>query len=87
MNTDYSQLGIAGVTLAILFFIVRYFVSTITKKDEANALLTQKLFELSQQGLAVQQKLATSLDANTEAAKESSDKLTALFEEVIKGKK
>lgn len=31
---DYSQLGIAGLTLGILFFIVRWFVATISKKDK-----------------------------------------------------
>lgn len=28
-----TQLGISGLTLAILFFIVKYFVSTLDKKD------------------------------------------------------
>jgi hypothetical protein len=31
--TDISQLGVSGLCLAILFFIVRYFVSTIREKD------------------------------------------------------
>lgn len=31
---DFTQLGIAGLTLAILFFVVRYFVAAMTKKDD-----------------------------------------------------
>ena len=38
---DYSQLGIAGLTLGILFFIVRWFVDTITKKDEQISIITE----------------------------------------------
>lgn len=34
MNGDWTQLGIAGLTLLILFFIVRYFVQAITLKDK-----------------------------------------------------
>jgi hypothetical protein len=30
---DYTQLGVAGATLAILFFIIRYFVASLDKKD------------------------------------------------------
>ena len=30
----WTQLGIAGLTLAILFFVVRYFVAAITAKDK-----------------------------------------------------
>lgn len=30
----FTQLGVAGITLAILFFIVRYFVDAMKAKDE-----------------------------------------------------
>ena len=31
--TDYTQFGIAGLTLGILFIIVKYFIEAINKKD------------------------------------------------------
>lgn len=34
MTPEITQFGIAGLTLAILFFIVRYFVAALTKKDD-----------------------------------------------------
>ena len=34
MNGDWTQLGIAGATLIILFFVIRYFISAMTKKDD-----------------------------------------------------
>ena len=34
MPQEFAQFGVAGITLAILFFIVRYFVSTIREKDK-----------------------------------------------------
>ena len=42
----YTQLGIAGITLGILFFIVRYFVDTIKEKDRTTLELTRKLIEM-----------------------------------------
>lgn len=31
---QFANYGIAGITLVILFFIVKYFVAAMTKKDE-----------------------------------------------------
>ncbi|MBZ5529714.1 MAG: hypothetical protein LAN71_17695 [Acidobacteriia bacterium] len=33
MSEQITQLGISGITLAILFFIVRWFIQTINRKD------------------------------------------------------
>lgn len=32
--TDYTQLGIAGLTLAILFFVVKYFISALKDSNK-----------------------------------------------------
>ena len=32
--TGISQLGVAGITLIILWVVVRYFITAITRKDE-----------------------------------------------------
>lgn len=34
MQGDFSQLGFASATLGILWFIVRYFITAIEKKDD-----------------------------------------------------
>ena len=44
MPSDLTQLGISGLTLGILFVIVRYFISALTKKDEQ---ITQIVKEFS----------------------------------------
>jgi len=33
MTQEFSQLGISGLTLGILFFIVRYFITALKDKD------------------------------------------------------
>jgi len=39
---NYSQLGISGLTLGILFFIVRWFITTISRKDEQISHITDE---------------------------------------------
>ncbi len=83
---NWTQLGIAGLTLAILAFIVRYFVSALDKKDARNIELANKLLDLSEENIKTNNKLAESIDKNTEIAKTTSDNLTKLMVEVIKSK-
>lgn len=44
---DYTQLGIAGITLGILYFIVRYFVSALRQKDVVILEAYRKINEIS----------------------------------------
>ncbi len=83
---DWTQLGIAGITLAILAFIVRYFVSALNEKDTRNGELANKLLDLSQENVKTNSKLAESIDKNTEIARSNSDILTKLMVELIKSK-
>lgn len=39
---DFTQLGIAGATLAILFLVVRYFIQAIDKKDTYITRITEQ---------------------------------------------
>ncbi len=41
MTETLTNLGVAGATLAILFFIVKFFVSAITKKDDYITAITK----------------------------------------------
>jgi len=67
---ELTNLGVAGVTLAILFFIVRYFVSTLTKKDEYISTITKEFSTIVSNHLThavkVEEKMA---DSNQEVAK------------------
>lgn len=86
MPDNITQLGIAGVTLAILFFIVRYFVEALKEKDKRNGDLADKLLDLSQGNIEANKKLSDSIDANTQATKTNTDNLSKLMLELIKSK-
>jgi hypothetical protein len=64
---SYTQLGIAGVTLGILFFIVRYFVSALTKQGDRHYELTEKFIQLSKDNIESHHRLADSIDANVKS--------------------
>jgi hypothetical protein len=84
---DYTQLGIAGLTLGILFFIVRYFVSAMNKKDEMLLKQHEELKELTIKGMESTEKFTQAVNLNTQTAKKSADNLTKLILEVIKTNK
>lgn len=91
MENSWTQLGLAGATLAILFFIVKYFVATLNKKDVDITELNKKFIELSEKNITSHNELAQALDKNTQsnkevatATKEGNDKLTAMILKVIK---
>ncbi len=44
MTDQFVQLGISGVTLAILFFVVRWFTTVIQTKDASIAIITEKFY-------------------------------------------
>lgn len=83
---NFTQLGIAGITLAILFFIVRYFVQAMNKKDDVIELQHRELKDLTVKGMDQTAKFTEAVNKNTEAAKESSDNLTKMMLELIKTK-
>lgn len=91
-NATTIGLGsLAASILGILFFVVKYFVKALNKKDEDIKELTEKLIKISEENIISHNQLAQSIDASTtsnkevaKATKDSSDKLTALMLRVIK---
>lgn len=93
MPDNITQLGVSGLTLGILYFVVKNFVKTINKKDEHIERLTEKFIDMGKQNIESHLGLTKSIDANTEAtrqAKESSkkdnDNLSKLILKLIKTK-
>lgn len=83
-GSDYTQLGLAGITLAILFFVVRYFVQAMQEKDKVNKELTDKFIEITRGTIESQNKLAEAIDQNTSASKSNTDKLSLLVLKALK---
>ena len=59
---SFTQLGIAGATLLILLFVVRYFISAMDKKDTYIQSITEKFSEtvnthLANENIARQQEM------------------------------
>ena len=89
----YTQLGIAGLTLGILFFIVRYFISALDKKDGTISGLTDRFIKVTEDTNQSHAELTTAIGMNTkvtkesvEASKKSSDNLTKLVLKIVKTK-
>jgi hypothetical protein len=49
MGNDYTQLGISGLALGIIFFIVRYFVAAMKSKDNLIIDSMRKVYDISSQ--------------------------------------
>ena len=67
----YTQLGIAGLTLGILFFIVRYFISALDKKDGTISGLTDRFIKVTEDTNQSHAELTTAIGMNTKVTKES----------------
>ena len=71
MYEQLTQLGISGLTLGILLFVVRFFVSNIDKKDAYIKELTSNFLIVIQNHIihetAAQNKTSTALDGLTKA--------------------
>ena len=87
----YTQLGISGVTLGILFFIVRYFISAMDKKDSIIIDQYKALRELTERSILSIDKVSNTIEINTNATKTaaevtklSANNLTKLMLKVIK---
>jgi hypothetical protein len=65
--SDITQLGLAGATLAILFFIVRYFVQALKDAREDHKELTQKFIDLTKSDIETRARDTESRDKFTEA--------------------
>ena len=79
---QYTQLGLAGVTLGILFFTVQYFVKAINHKDSMNYELTQKFIKIAQDNIDTRR-------VQTEVMKKqvkSTDKLSTIINDLMKKK-
>lgn len=84
-QVDFTQLGLAGAMLSILFFIVKYFVTALAAKDTSYTDLANKLLDLSNATVLSNQKLADAIQANTVANKQNIDTLTALILQLKQG--
>lgn len=71
MYEQLTQLGISGLTLGILLFVVRFFVSNIDKKDAYIKELTSNFLIVIQNHIihetAAQNKTSKALDGLTKA--------------------
>ena len=72
---NYTQLGIAGATLTILAFIVKYFVDAQKEARLDNKELTQKFIDIAEQNLEAQNKATV-----------ASEKLTDMIYKVLREK-
>lgn len=93
MIEAWTQLGIAGLTLGILFFIVRFFIKALENNRTDNKELTEKFIAITEENIKTHGQLVQSIDANTRATKESidssklsSDNLTSLILKIITNK-
>lgn len=89
MDGTYVQLGLAVVSIAtaslgIIYFVVKYFTVTLTKKDDLNQRLSDKLSELTERDIESRLKLTQSIEANTELTKATMDNLTRLILKILK---
>lgn len=68
-----ERLGVAGILVVAAYFVIRYFMGVVAKKDEALAALTERF-------ISVTERFATATEANTrtlEGVQESTAHLTA----------
>lgn len=91
MTETFANLGLAGATLAILFFIVRYFVTAINAKDIVIKDLTAQFLQLAKDDIDSRNQHTKALDINTRSnetiakvASDSNDKLTVLILKAMK---
>lgn len=83
---NWTQLGVSGLTLFILFFIVRYFVSALKQKDQQYLELTEKFIKITEDNTIEKINLKNAIDANTAATRQTADSLTKLVMDVVKTK-
>lgn len=90
MEVDYTQFGLAGLCLGIIFFIVKYFIENSQKKDSDLKELTEKFIAMTERAIEVQSDLSKSIEANTaitKAAATESDRLSQFMLKVFQSKK
>lgn len=75
---NWTQLGISGVTLSILFFIVRYFISALDKKDAVNLELTNKFIQIAEENTESRVNLKSAIETNTKVTKNMGEQLKKL---------
>ena len=85
-GTNIYSLGSIGVVLSILFFIIRYFVSAMTRKDEVISQQYKELKELTIKNIESTDQFTKAITENTVIGKVNMDNLTKLIVEIIKQK-
>lgn len=81
---DYTQLGIAGATLGILFYIVKKFIDELNESRRDNKELTEKFIRIAEENSEARIILKNAITANTEATKTTADNITKLLLKVLK---
>lgn len=85
-SSSLTQLGIAGATLAILFFIVRYFVTAMLKKDDIILALTDKFIKIAEENTEARVGLTQAINTNTKATESGTKHLSGLMNKILKRK-
>lgn len=86
MDGDYTQLGIAGFSLGIIFFIIRYFVEAQKEERQVNRGLTERVTRVVERNARTHEELKRAILANTDATKQSTDYLSKMILELMKSK-
>ena len=82
MTSEYTQLGLAGLTLGILFFIVRYFVSAMNSKDNLNQNLTEKFIKIAEDNIKTRGEQTQMMNKQVK----STDKLSKMIARLLETK-
>ncbi len=89
----YTQFGIAGLLVGIIFYIIRINITVIKSKDEKIIALTKGFMKIAQDSNESRRNLKKAIDANTEASKKAleasqqiSDNMTKLVMNILKEK-
>lgn len=89
-----ALIGIVTTVLGVLGFVVKYFVSASTRKDEIIYELTNKFIKTTEDTNKSHSELTQAIDTNTKATRESSesskrssDNLTKLVLKIVKSNK
>ena len=77
MSPEITQFGIAGLTLGILFFIVRYFVAALTRKDD-------QLLKKDDQVLEMTKMFNTTVNNHLDHSNQTLNKLSNAIEGLTK---
>ena len=77
-------IGLIGSIVALLGIVVKFFVSELKESRRDHKELTNKFVHVAEEGAETRIHLKQSIDANTNATRQSTDKLSKLILSIIK---